>query len=181
MVLCKGNRAGKNSNVHRPGKYRNTVSCVYGRNPLPHLEIFFKNAFRQKGYPLLGGRNHFWTGFRQRGHEQFSESKSPPTGGPTPRNRRGRKAQSRPAEPAGCIPRRHADRRGLMLVPGLAANHEAQPPLDLDCARKEYKLNSRQPAGKVYPHEIGIQETHTKHRKLDSQATLSHPSARSTG
>src|SRR6516165_10068425 len=27
---------------------------------------------------------------------------------------------------------------------------------------------------KVYPHEIDIQETHTKHRKLDSQATLSH-------
>jgi len=29
-------------------------------------------------------------------------------------------------------------------------------------------------AGKVYPHEIGIQETRTNHRKLDSQATLSH-------
>jgi len=27
-------------------------------------------------------------------------------------------------------------RRGLVLVPGLAANHEAQPPLDPDCARK---------------------------------------------
>jgi type 1 fimbriae regulatory protein FimB/type 1 fimbriae regulatory protein FimE len=26
--------------------------------------------------------------------------------------------------------------RGLVLVPGLAANHEAQPPLDLDCAKK---------------------------------------------
>ena len=37
-----------------------------------------------------------------------------------------------------------------------------------------YKLNSRATAGKVYPHEIGIQETHTKHRKLDSQTTLSH-------
>src|SRR5262249_29536397 len=33
----------------------------------------------------------------------------------------------------------------------------------------------RQPAGKVYPHEIDIQETHTKHRKLDSQAALPHP------
>src|SRR5262245_36767322 len=26
----------------------------------------------------------------------------------------------------------------------------------------------------TYPHEIDIQKTHTKHRKLDSQATLSH-------
>src|SRR5215510_12648212 len=44
-----------------------------------------------------------------------------------------------------------------------------------DCAKKVYKLNSQATAGKVYPHEIGIQETHTKHRKLDSQAAaLSH-------
>src|SRR5262249_26214946 len=32
----------------------------------------------------------------------------------------------------------------------------------------------KQSLGKVYPHEIGIQETCTNHRKLDSQATLSH-------
>ena len=43
-----------------------------------------------------------------------------------------------------------------------------------DYAKNAFKLNSRQPAGKVFPHEIGIQETHTKHRKLDSQTTLSH-------
>src|SRR5262245_633069 len=47
-------------------------------------------------------------------------------------------------------------------------------PLLLDCARKAYKLNSRWPAGKAYPHEIGFQETRTNHRKLDSQAALSH-------
>src|SRR6516165_5176069 len=47
-------------------------------------------------------------------------------------------------------------------------------PLGIDCSIKVYKLNSRQPAGKVYPHEIGIQKTHTKHRKLDSQTALSH-------
>ena len=45
----------------------------------------------------------------------------------------------------------------------------------VDCLRIGYKLNSLAAAGKVYPHEIDIQETHTKHRKLDSQATLSHP------
>src|SRR5215468_11334572 len=38
-----------------------------------------------------------------------------------------------------------------------------------------YKLNSLATAGKVYPHEIDIQETHPKHRKLDSQAALPHP------
>src|SRR4029453_13366931 len=42
------------------------------------------------------------------------------------------------------------------------------------CAKKEHKLNSRWLEGKVYPHEIDIQETQPKHRKLDSQAALSH-------
>ena len=41
--------------------------------------------------------------------------------------------------------------------------------------RKEHKLSSWSLAGKIYPHEIGIQETPTKHRKLDSQAALPHP------
>jgi integrase len=50
--------------------------------------------------------------------------------------------------------------RGLMLVPGLAANHDAQPPLDLDCARKVHNIYSRRRERKVYPHETGIQETH---------------------
>jgi type 1 fimbriae regulatory protein FimB/type 1 fimbriae regulatory protein FimE len=44
-------------------------------------------------------------------------------------------------------------------------------PLPLcDYAKNVFSLNSGQPAGEVYPHEIGIQKTHTKHRKLDSQA-----------
>src|SRR5262249_22527938 len=38
-----------------------------------------------------------------------------------------------------------------------------------------YNLYSRRRADKVFPHEIDIQETHTKHRKLDSQAALPHP------
>src|SRR5262249_44776743 len=44
-----------------------------------------------------------------------------------------------------------------------------------DCAKKAYNLYSRRRAGKVFPHEIDIQETHPKHRKLDSQAALPHP------
>src|SRR6516165_11960101 len=44
-----------------------------------------------------------------------------------------------------------------------------------DCAKKAYSLYSRRRAGRVYPHEIDIQETHPKHRKLDSQVALPHP------
>jgi hypothetical protein len=44
---------------------------------IPHQKIFFKNAFHRKATPFWG-RNGFWTGFWERGHEQFSESKSPP-------------------------------------------------------------------------------------------------------
>ena len=47
------------------------------RNLLPHLKIFLQKRLPQKGYPLSGA-NRFWTGFWERGHEQFSESKSPP-------------------------------------------------------------------------------------------------------
>src|SRR6516225_9910337 len=45
----------------------------------------------------------------------------------------------------------------------------------IDCSRIAYHLYSRRRAGEVYPHEIDIQETHPKHRKLDSQAALPHP------
>src|SRR5262245_10257693 len=45
----------------------------------------------------------------------------------------------------------------------------------LDCSGNASNLYSRGREGEVYPHEIDIQETHTKHRKLDSQAALPHP------
>src|SRR5262245_59444703 len=41
----------------------------------------------------------------------------------------------------------------------------------LYCEINVYKLSSRD---RARTHEIGIQKAHTKHRKLDSQATLSH-------
>src|SRR5262249_24530846 len=44
-----------------------------------------------------------------------------------------------------------------------------------DCSIKAFKLNSLATAGKVYPDEIDIQEAHPKHRKLDSQAAIPHP------
>src|SRR5262249_7643431 len=47
--------------------------------------------------------------------------------------------------------------------------------LDFDCARKACNLYSRRRAGKVFPHEIDIQETDPKQSKLDSQAALPHP------
>jgi hypothetical protein len=43
----------------------------------PSTKIFFAKRLSHKGYPFMG-RNYFWTGFWERGHEQFSESKSPP-------------------------------------------------------------------------------------------------------
>ena len=51
---------------------------------------------------------------------------------------------------------------------GLAVDHEPQPPLYFDCARNVYKLVTPTRAGQIYGDEIDIQETHTKHRKLDS-------------
>ena len=109
------------------------VERAPGRNTdlLKHLKFFFAKTPSTKRLPPLGGGIIFGQVFGGGGMSNFQNPKVPPTGGPTRRNRRGRKAQSRPAESAGCIPRRHADRRGLMLVPGLATNHEAQPPLDL--------------------------------------------------
>jgi hypothetical protein len=47
----------------------------------PAPENFFQKRLPQKGHPPFWGRNRFWTGFCQRGHEQFSESKSPPLPG----------------------------------------------------------------------------------------------------
>src|SRR5262249_8701157 len=50
----------------------------------------------------------------------------------------------------------------------IAIAMRSMQPLSLYCAKNVYKPNSLQPAGKVYPHEIDIQETHSNHRKLDS-------------
>src|SRR5215471_12873180 len=43
-----------------------------------------------------------------------------------------------------------------------------------DCSINVYNPYSRRRAGKVFPDESDIQEADPKHRKLDSQATLSH-------
>src|SRR6516225_3544916 len=45
---------------------------------------------------------------------------------------------------------------------------------DVDCAENVLNLVTRRRGGTFYPDETDIQETHPKHRKLDSQATLSH-------
>src|SRR5262245_50011221 len=49
-----------------------------------------------------------------------------------------------------------------------------RPLFPLRLCKKAYKLVTRRREGTFYPDEIEIQKTHTKHRKLDSQATLSH-------
>jgi hypothetical protein len=45
---------------------------------LPQLKIFFQKRPPSERLPPFCGRNRFWTGFWERGHKQFSESKSPP-------------------------------------------------------------------------------------------------------
>src|SRR5215472_11402445 len=59
----------------------------------------------------------------------------------------------------------HCDRDAL---------HAAAPPFTT-VQKKCIIYTVEYAAGKVYPHEIDIQETHPKHRKLDSQAALPHP------
>ena len=44
----------------------------------------------------------------------------------------------------------------------------------IDCSRKAFKVVTRPRGGTFYPDEIEIQGAHYNHRKLDSQATLSH-------
>src|SRR5262245_29887816 len=55
------------------------ASPIAESSPAP--ENFFSKAPSTERLPPFWGRNRFWTGFWERGHEQFSESKSPPTGG----------------------------------------------------------------------------------------------------
>jgi hypothetical protein len=52
-------------------------------SPAPE-NFFFKNAFRQKGYSLLGGRTIFGQVFVRGGMTKFSKWKVPPTGGSEP-------------------------------------------------------------------------------------------------
>src|SRR6516165_4234214 len=58
--------------------------------------------------------------------------------------------------------------------PGRPGGNAALIPICFYCSIKAYKLVSRRREGMFYPDEIETQETHTKHRKLDSEATLSH-------
>jgi hypothetical protein len=62
--------------------FRRTEASAPPTEFLPAPKIFLQKRLSHKGYPLYG-QNHFWTGFCQRGHEQFSESKSPPYRGVT--------------------------------------------------------------------------------------------------
>jgi len=159
-------------------------------------KFFCKNVFHTKATPFMG-RTIFGQVFVRGGMSNFQNPKVPPTGGRICRTHiqaRLRCAGPRQlispeiAAPVGrklgvsdgvldsiVLPSQTDASRGnesassrADVVPGLAANHNGQPPLDLDCARKTYKLNSPCLAGKVYPHEIGVQKTRTNHRKLDS-------------
>src|SRR5262245_13393278 len=113
----------------------------------------------------LSTRNRFTPNFQGWGLDENLKPKSPPYRGVHYRGSAARQneAGSRLAHPPRC------------LHPALRSRCAPCSRFSLyDCAKKAYKLNSLHPACKVYPREIDIQETHTKHHKLDSQATLSH-------
>jgi hypothetical protein len=77
----------------------------------PAPENFFAKMPSTERLPPFWGRNRFWTGFWERGHEQFSESKSPPTGGSLCRTHI--KVRLRCAEPLPVPTRGAGDRRQL--------------------------------------------------------------------
>ena len=110
----------------------------------PAPEIFFcKNAFCQKGYPLLGAETIFGQVFGRGGMTKFSKWKVPPTGG---RARRSSLLDGLIITALG------AERVGLMKRSFVSA----------------YKLASQRRGREIYCDEIEVQKTRTKHRKLDS-------------
>src|SRR5262249_22195508 len=117
----------------------------------------------------LTTRNRFTPNFQGWGLDENLKPKSPPYRGAHIHVRWQDKNEvgPRPAPPC-CAPA--PEPPSCIAI----AMRSMQPFFVYDCAKKAYKLNSPATAGKVYPDEIGIQETHTKHRKLDSQTTLSH-------
>src|SRR5262245_38249714 len=154
-----------------------TADCCIrppGRNEMIAItppKIFSPGGGPKRATPLtapatsLTTKNRFTPNFRGWGLDENLKPKSPPYRGVDYRGSAARQNEvgSRLAHP----PRR--------LHPALRSRCAPCSRSSLyDCAKKAYKLNSSQPADKVYPHEIDIQETHPKHRKLDSQATLSH-------
>src|SRR5262249_18737539 len=134
-------------------------------------KIFSQGGGPKQATPLtapataLTTGNRFTPNFRGWGLDENLKPKSPPYRGVHYRGSAARQneAGSRLAHP----PRR--------LHPALRSRcAPCSRPSLYGCAKKVYNLYSMRPANKVYPHEIDIQETHLKHRKLDSQATLSH-------
>src|SRR6516162_562877 len=137
------------------------------RNLSRHQKFFCKNVFHTKATPLWD-RTIFGEVCVRGGMIKFSKWKSPLPGPDI--------------EGRGQDKIRLASRLVLPLMPRTA-------PAPLFCiaiamhSMRRSSLSTMQErritytvggAGRVYPYEIDIQETHTNHRKLDSQATLPH-------
>jgi hypothetical protein len=150
-----------------------TVDCCI--NPLGRYEtiavtppIIFSKEVAQNRPPhflartSLSTRNRFTPNFQGWGLDENLKPKSPPYRGAHIDVRWQDKNEVGLAARAAML----RARSGASI---LHSDHGACGRCSLyDCARNAYKLNSRATAGKVYPHEIGIQETRTNHRKLDS-------------
>src|SRR6516162_3647564 len=130
------------------------------RNLSRHQKFFCKNVFHTKATPLWD-RTIFGEVCVRGGMIKFSKWKVPLPGPDI--------------EGRGQDKIRLASRLVLPLMPRTApappfciaiAMHSMRRSSLFDYARKAYNTYSSRRAGKVYPHEIDIQETHAKHRKL---------------
>src|SRR5215467_4038570 len=114
----------------------------------------------------LTTKNRFTPNFRGWGLDENLKPKSPPYRGVHYRGSSARQTEA-------CSRLAHPPRR---LHPALRSRcAPCSRPSLYDCAKKVCKLVTRPRGGTFYPDEIDIQETHAKHRKLDSQAALPHP------
>src|SRR6516162_8768547 len=157
--------------------------CIHppGRNEMIAItppKIFSKEVAQKQATPLtapatsLTTKNRFTPNFRGWRLDENLKPKSPPYRGV---HYRGSAARQNEAG-SRLVPPPHAAHPPRRLHPALRSQCAPCSRSSLyDCAKKAYKLYSRRCEGEVYPHEIGTQKTHTKHRKLDSQAALPHP------
>src|SRR6516162_9538635 len=134
---------------------------------------FFQGGSPKQATPflrqdLLTARNRFTPNFRGWGLDENLKPKSPPYRGAHYRGSAARQNE------VGLAARAAASCRAPVPAPPSCiaiAMRSMQPPpfttVQERCTRPR--------GGTFYPDEIDIQETHTKHRKLDSQAALPHP------
>jgi hypothetical protein len=145
-----------------------------------HQKFFCKNVFHTKVTPLWG-RTIFGQVFVRGRMSNFQNPKVPPPGGSSASQTTfegiegsGLLAFAHCSAPRRLIARSFPPLHHPILLHWTVTRMVAWAAMtragagQIDCSIKAFKLYSTRRTSKVYPHEIDIQETHTKHRKLDS-------------